>query len=124
MPGLIDAHLHLCVWQRNESEAIHIIRTTIDAEKLLQTGFTTVRCYGAKETLHIKRAIEEEIIRGPRIMASRTALSSSVYSISSIAREVNDLFFIYFLISSYNIKLALNRIVFTLHNIILNVAKL
>jgi len=77
MPGLIDAHLHLFGSRTNDiteqflvKEEVRIIRATVDARRLLDAGFTTVRDAGSTAAPAIRDAINEGTVRGPRIIAS------------------------------------------------------
>jgi imidazolonepropionase-like amidohydrolase len=78
LPGLIDAHIHL-VGMKSMEDLIELIRTppplsalrtTVDARKLLEAGFTAVRTVGGPVSMYLKRAIEEGVVPGPRIMDS------------------------------------------------------
>lgn len=78
LPGLIDAHIHL-IGVRTDNilgevlmvpQGLRIIRAARDAEKLLMAGFTTVRDCGSIEALHVRDAIRQGEIIGPRIVAS------------------------------------------------------
>lgn len=77
LPGLVDAHLHLYGTDARDPLArvtwpiaYRAIRTTVDAVKLLQAGFTSVRCMGSPISPHLQRAVDEGIIPGPRIQAA------------------------------------------------------
>lgn len=58
MPGLIDAHMHFMGWKTDdviyESHVVpmglKLIRSTIDAQNLIEAGFTTVRDCGSEES--------------------------------------------------------------------------
>ena len=82
IPGMIDAHVHLCYGKHGEPEYLKPYRSIIEAKNLLNAGFTAVRCCGSIGTPYLKSAIELGIIAGPRIMAARIGLSSSIYHIS------------------------------------------
>lgn len=78
MPGLIDAHLHL-MGGRSENyieesllvpDGLKIIRATNDAKALLDAGFTTVRDCGSSAAVHVREAIREGEVVGPRILTS------------------------------------------------------
>ena len=84
MPGLIDAHLHL--WGiKSMNQVTWIIdpphlramRAVMDAWRLVDAGFTTVRDCGGMLALYLKRAVEEGSIVGPRVVASGMALSQT-----------------------------------------------
>lgn len=78
MPGLIDAHLHLAgirsmnpLIYLSEPTALRGMRMVMDAWKLLDSGFTTIRdCGNSKNlSLHLKKVIDDGSIIGPRIVA-------------------------------------------------------
>ncbi len=77
LPGLIDAHIHLEGWKTMDlmdwmttPVAVSALRATADARRLLEAGFTAVRCLGGAASLYLKQAIEEGVIQGPRIVTS------------------------------------------------------
>lgn len=77
LPGLIDAHIHLEGWQSMDlmdwmttPEAVSALRATVDARRLLEAGFTAVRCLGGGASIYLKQAIEEGVVPGPRIVTS------------------------------------------------------
>lgn len=77
LPGLIDAHIHLEGWRSMDlmdwmttPVAVSALRATADADRLLEAGFTAVRCLGGSASLYLKQAIEEGVVRGPRIVTS------------------------------------------------------
>jgi imidazolonepropionase-like amidohydrolase len=82
MPGLIDAHTHL--WF--ETLSLHVVAAAdssyidllsgIAAQALLKQGFTTVRDAGGP-VFGLKRAIDEELIAGPRIFPSGALVSQT-----------------------------------------------
>jgi len=83
LPGLIDAHLHLNGWRTNNSlfeqnsvpDGVKLLRASVDAQNLLKSGFTTVKDCASLNAIHIKKAIAEGIIQGPRILVSNFMLS-------------------------------------------------
>ncbi|UCC65183.1 MAG: amidohydrolase family protein [Anaerolineae bacterium] len=84
MPGLIDAHLHfLGIKSMNQVTWIidppHLrgMRAVMDAWKVVDAGFTTVRDCGGMLAIYLKRAIEEGSIVGPRIVAAGLAISQT-----------------------------------------------
>lgn len=84
MPGLIDAHLHfLGIKSMNQVTWIidppHLrgMRAVMDAWRVVDAGFTTVRDCGSMLAIFLKRAIEEGSIVGPRIMAAGLAISQT-----------------------------------------------
>jgi imidazolonepropionase-like amidohydrolase len=77
VPGLIDAHIHLEGWQSMDLMdwmttplAVSALRATVDARRLLEAGFTAVRCLGGAASIYLKQAIEEGAVVGPRIVTS------------------------------------------------------
>jgi imidazolonepropionase-like amidohydrolase len=78
LPGLMDAHLHLVGLKSMEDLAelirtpppLSVLRTTVEARRLLEAGFTSVRTVGGPVAIYLKQAIEEGVVSGPRIMAS------------------------------------------------------
>jgi imidazolonepropionase-like amidohydrolase len=78
LPGLIDAHAHLVGLKSMEDLAelirtpppLSVLRTTVEARRLLEAGFTSVRTVGGPVAIYLKQAIEEGVVPGPRIMAS------------------------------------------------------
>jgi imidazolonepropionase-like amidohydrolase len=84
MPGLIDAHLHfLGIKSMNQVTWIidppHLrgMRAVMDAWRVVDAGFTTVRDCGGMLAIFLKQAIEEGSIVGPRIMAAGLAISQT-----------------------------------------------
>jgi len=84
MPGMIDAHLHLLgvraydpVLASIEAPFLRAARSVADAEKLIEAGFTSVRCAGSSLSVSLNAAVEEGTIPGPRIVASNLAISQT-----------------------------------------------
>ncbi|ARM75365.1 metal-dependent hydrolase family protein [Acidianus manzaensis] len=82
MPGLIDAHLHffgveednLLAW--NVVDEIDVaIRSTRDMERLLRSGFTTVRDLGSKVAVRLDKLQRNGEIIGPTVIASGYSLA-------------------------------------------------
>ncbi|WP_158737248.1 amidohydrolase family protein [Alteribacillus sp. YIM 98480] len=85
MPGLIDVHVHLSY--NGDPDMIYsiimedaqmtLIKAISRAKKALEAGYTTLRTMGEKAhvDITIKKAIEQNEIAGPRIIASGNALS-------------------------------------------------
>jgi imidazolonepropionase-like amidohydrolase len=74
MPGLIDAHWHAMLVRPNPMESLgdvgfNNITAGDEATDTLMRGFTTVRDVGGP-VFGLKRAIDEGIVRGPRIYPS------------------------------------------------------
>ncbi|UMZ73845.1 metal-dependent hydrolase family protein [Natranaerofaba carboxydovora] len=78
LPGLIDSHIHLDqhgmadTYDENLVEdKLRSIRAAKEMENTLWQGFTTVRNAGSVNwiDLSVKEAVEQKIIKGPRILA-------------------------------------------------------
>ena len=79
IPGLIDAHVHLCLNERHDARAIHLqdsdeltlLRALGNSQKQLEAGVTTVRdCGGRGDTItEVSKAIEAAAVRGARVLA-------------------------------------------------------
>ena len=77
IPGLIDAHLHLLGIRSMQPihwvldvPALRAARASADARKLIEAGFTSVRCAGSDVSIHLKKTIDEGTNSGPRIVAA------------------------------------------------------
>ena len=94
LPGLIEGHSHLLLYPYNitdwdtqvlkESDAYRTARATVHAKNTLFAGYTTVRDLGTEgagySDVALKRAINEGIIPGPRmIVAGRAIVSTGSY---------------------------------------------
>lgn len=82
LPGLIDAHVHL--WGRSPGDAMpwasgpieyRALRSASEARKLLEAGFTSVRDLGSQTSVVVKRAIDDGVVRGPRMKAAGMAIA-------------------------------------------------
>ena len=80
IPGLIDAHLHLCVLQGGgpaettqmnvqATETLKVLWGAKNAAQTLRSGFTTVRDMGQGDNLALRDAISMGAVPGPRIVA-------------------------------------------------------
>lgn len=82
MPGLIDAHTHLILESLPMQAALNAdisyltIVASVAAEKQLMRGFTTIRDL-AGPSFGLKRAIDERLIKGPRIYPSGAMISQT-----------------------------------------------
>jgi len=85
MPGLIEAHLHICGGSNPTPDAL--VSTLVpflalqgaqNAEALLGAGYTTVRSLGAPgyADVAVKQAIMKGMIPGPRLLVSGEPLSA------------------------------------------------
>ena len=82
MPGLIDAHVHVIavdqVLARLAERPVSLV--TLQAarilEGMLQRGFTTIRDAGGADG-GLAEAVEEGLVRGPRVFPSGQALSQT-----------------------------------------------
>lgn len=88
LPGLIEGHSHLFLhpyaetpWNDQvlkEPLALRVARATVAARKTLQAGFTTERDLGTEGAgyadVGLKRAIDEGIIPGPRLLVATRAI--------------------------------------------------
>ena len=94
LPGLIEGHSHLLLYPYNitdwdtqvlkESDSYRTARATVHAKNTLLAGFTTVRDLGTEgagySDVALKRALNEGIIPGPRmIVAGRAIVSTGSY---------------------------------------------
>jgi len=77
VPGLIDAHLHLWgvgprpPWgEAPWASAYRAIAAAQDLRRLLEAGFTAVRCMGGPLGPALERAVADGVIPGPRIVAA------------------------------------------------------
>lgn len=85
MPGLIDAHLHLTGMRTGDLVkeplitpfGVFVARAVRDLEALMSAGFTTVGDAGSLVALHLKYAVAEGTIVGPRIVAAGIPLSQT-----------------------------------------------
>ncbi len=84
MPGLIDAHVHLLgvtsldtlTWMVDDP-CLRTARATMDAWRLLDSGFTTIRDPGTYISLFIRNAINEGAVPGPRILSAGKVISQT-----------------------------------------------
>src|ERR1700746_2948269 len=82
MPGLIDAHVHVLAVDAalarlsDRPATLLTLQAAKVLEHMLQRGFTTIRG-GARADGGLAEAIEEGLVRGPRIFPSGMALSQT-----------------------------------------------
>ncbi len=104
MPGLIEGHAHLFLhpydettWNDQvlrESQAYRVVRATRHARATLEAGFTTVRDLGTEGAGYadagLKRAIDEGIVPGPRLLISSKAIvATGAYGPKGFAPSVD-----------------------------------
>jgi imidazolonepropionase-like amidohydrolase len=104
MPGLIDLHSHVLLHPYNETNwndqvlkealGLRVARATVHLQRTLRAGFTTLRDLGtegaADADVGLKRAVEQGIIDGPRlIVTTRAIVMRGSYAPSGFAPEVD-----------------------------------
>lgn len=91
LPGLIEGHSHMLLYPYNitdwdtqvlkESDTYRTARATVHAKNTLMAGFTTARDLGTEGAgyadVGLKRAIEEGLIPGPRLLVAGRAIVST-----------------------------------------------
>lgn len=91
LPGLIEGHSHLLLYPYNitdwdtqvlkETDSYRTARATVHAKNTLMAGFTTARDLGTEgagySDVALKRAINESVIPGPRLMVAGRAIVST-----------------------------------------------
>ena len=84
LPGLIDAHDHLCFdWTdpkdllEREPDAWSALRGAANCRRILHAGITTLRVMGEKNhiDLLLRRAIHEGMLEGPHLLVSGQAIT-------------------------------------------------
>ncbi|HEU97948.1 MAG TPA: amidohydrolase family protein [Fervidicoccus fontis] len=83
LPGLIDAHLHITGMRSGDNVkeplltpmGVFFARGVKDLEKLIMAGFTTIVDAGGIVALHLREAVNEGTIIGPRVFAAGFSLS-------------------------------------------------
>lgn len=84
MPGLFDAHLHffggtshnLIDWVTVNPQ-LAMLRSTLDAFRLLNSGFTTVRALGDKTSIVLSKAFKNNELIGPRVFSSSYSIAQT-----------------------------------------------
>ncbi len=99
LPGLIDAHIHSLLDASadainrlvTETKTQTVLKAAINLEKTLQQGFTTIRDLGGKNyiEMELKEAINNELIKGPRMLVAGKLLSMTGGHGHQIAREAD-----------------------------------
>jgi imidazolonepropionase-like amidohydrolase len=91
LPGLIEGHSHLFLYPYNqtdwdtqvlkETDSYRTARATVHAKNTLMAGFTTARDLGTEgagySDVGLKRAINEGVIPGPRLLVAGRAIVST-----------------------------------------------
>ncbi len=104
MPGMIDLHSHVLLHPYNETNwndqvlkeslGLRVARATVHMQRTLRAGFTTLRDLGTEGAgdadVGLKRAVEQGIIEGPRmIVTTRAIVMRGSYGPSGFAPEVD-----------------------------------
>src|SRR5947209_7022490 len=82
LPGLFDTHVHvmfghLDMWRHLQTPFSYMFYDAIrNLDATIRVGITTVRDAGGAD-LGVKRAVEDGIVRGPRLQISLTMLSQT-----------------------------------------------
>jgi imidazolonepropionase-like amidohydrolase len=84
-PGWIDCHVHLShetnpnayIERFQLNDVDYAYRSVVFAKRTLMAGFTTVRDAGGSVVISLKKAINQGIIEGPRIVAAGTPIGST-----------------------------------------------
>ena len=84
-PGWIDCHVHLShetnpniyLEQFQLNDVDYAYRSVVFAKRTLMAGFTTVRDAGGDIVISLKKAINQGLIEGPRIVAAGTPIGST-----------------------------------------------
>ncbi|MDP1861765.1 MAG: amidohydrolase family protein [Gemmatimonadaceae bacterium] len=84
-PGLIDTHVHLGWYitargrlhqdSDGDDERTAVLNAAGNAQRMLQSGFTTVQSVGGAEDAAVRDAIARGVIPGPRVLTSLGSLS-------------------------------------------------
>lgn len=85
LPGLIDAHIHITGFRSGDYVkeslltpfGVFVARSIEDLGRVLDAGFTTVVDAGSVIALHLRDAVREGSVRGPRIVASGYPVSQT-----------------------------------------------
>jgi len=85
MPGFIDMHVHLSGESSPQSysegfrldDTDYAFRSVGYANKTLMAGFTTVRDLGGDVALHLRNAVNQGLIKGPRIYAAGKSIATT-----------------------------------------------
>jgi imidazolonepropionase-like amidohydrolase len=84
VPGFVDAHVHMQGLRTMDpadwvlaDDAACAARATVDCQRLLEAGFTSVRDLGSTVGLGLREAIEEGEVAGPRVYTSGRAITQT-----------------------------------------------
>lgn len=85
LPGWTDLHVHITDQSSPKSYEEEFRLDDVDfgfrsvdyAEKTLQAGFTTVRDLGGEVAPHLRNAINQKLVRGPRIFAAGKSIATT-----------------------------------------------
>ncbi|MBA4853478.1 amidohydrolase family protein [Emticicia sp. BO119] len=104
LPGLIEGHTHLFLHPYNEtswndqvlkeSRSYRTARAVKHAERTLKAGFTTARDLGTEgaefDDVGLKRAINENVILGPRLLiATKALVATGSYAPKGFASDID-----------------------------------
>jgi imidazolonepropionase-like amidohydrolase len=102
LPGLIDAHTHVLLHPYDEAPwndqvlkeplALRVCRATNHLERILRSGFTTIRDLGTEGAgyadVGLKQAVDQGIIPGPRMLVvTRAIVATGSYGPKGFAPE-------------------------------------
>lgn len=85
LPGFIDLHVHLSGQSNPQAYVEEFRLDDIDfafrsvgfAEKTLLAGFTSVRDLGGEVAIHLRDAINQGLVKGPRIIAAGKSIATT-----------------------------------------------
>lgn len=84
LPGLVDAHMHffgvashLKTGLAAASLAQRALRAAWEARRMLEAGITSARCLGSNISPALRRAIDEGLVPGPRLVTAGEFICSS-----------------------------------------------
>jgi imidazolonepropionase-like amidohydrolase len=84
MTGMIDAHMHFfgvpstnLDQMMTEKDAFRALRASREASEMLEAGITSARCLGSSISPSLKRAIDQGITPGPRLIVSGQFICAS-----------------------------------------------
>lgn len=99
LPGLIDCHVHLCLGGEadvvatieSEQPSYTLLKSVAHARATIEAGFTTVRDVGSRDhsIFMLKRAIDTDMVPGPRIVGAGLAICMIGGHARFIGREVS-----------------------------------